>query len=745
MLALVAAVILSQAQEPTIVRDSYGVPMLKAPTTNEAFRLMGQAVAEDRLWQLEMSRRTSLGQMAEVLGSAYVASDQATLSKQYTEAEYNQMLVVIPKETKAAWEAYVAGINDTIQKRTADNTLPEGYKTNGFEPRPWTLIDSAAVMVNLSRQFGQGGAGELRNYAMVQYLRTRPAIKDRLLDAFDDLAWADEPTSIPTVAKRDDPTLRIPEIFNFTRAESEAHLASLPPTNLLELAGAIRLASMEDQKLVAEANSVPFKTGSYAIVVSPRKSATGNPLLLTAPQMGHNAPSIVHEVAIDTPNLKVAGMDVPGIPGVIIGYTPDAAWGLTSGVADLEDVFVSTLKEGNTYISQGKEYDLEEVKFTLKVKGQADKEVIQYRTVHGPVLLKSNSSKAVYSLNSAFWKKEVAGTATLFDLYTAKESSDFTDFAGKIPVSFNLFFATKTGDIGYRYCGLVPLRARGVDPRLPTLDTSENQWKGFVSSINMPRSDNPDAGFIANWNNKPTTWWPNGDTPAWGRAFRNQSLLDAIPNEKLTLADLEKAAWTIARRDTATTPLLKPYLDKAIASLPTADQRKLPITQLSGYDGWNLEGSIAAGLAGETLNQIRRAIFLDDFGNFTSEALFNQVLQPHVIFNALDGKTNINYLGDKTATQIVAESIASAQDAFTRSVGTEPTKWGYSPGVIRVPGQDPIPYNNRGTYIQITEFGHFWPYARSVASPGITESGPNATSQANLARNWQYKVMWGWE
>ncbi|MFM9873449.1 MAG: penicillin acylase family protein [Fimbriimonadaceae bacterium] len=745
MLALVAAALLSHPQEPTITRDSYGVPMLRAATTNQAFRLMGQAVAEDRLWQLEMSRRTSLGQMAEVLGPAYVASDQATLSKQYTPDEYADMLSAVPDNIRQAWQAYVDGINDTIYKRTDSKTLPEGYAANNFEPRPWTMMDTQAVMVNLTRQFGQGGAGELRNFALVQYLKTRPTIKDHVLDAFDDLAWSNDPASIPTVAKRDDPTLRIPEIFNFTRAESEAHLASLPNTNLLELAGSIRLASMEDQKLVAEANSVAYKTGSYAVVVSPRKSATGNPLLLTAPQMGHSMPSIVHEVAIDTPDLKVAGMDVPGIPGVIIGYNPNAAWGFTSGVADLEDIFVSPLKEGTTYLHQGTEYQLKEVKFTLKVKGQPDKEVIQYRTIHGPVLLKSNGSKAVYSLRSSFWKQEVASTAALFDLYSAKSYSDFSQFAAKVPVSFNLFFATKTGDIGFRYCGLVPLRARGVDPRLPTLDTKENQWQGFVSFVNMPRADNPSTGFLANWNNKPTEWWPNGDTPVWGRAFRNQSLLDSLPEGKFALIDLEKAAWTIARRDTATTPLLHPYLEKAVATLPITDQRSLPISQLNAYDGWNLDGSIGAGLAAETLNQIRKLIFLDDFGNFTSDALFVQVLQPHVIFNALDGKTKINYLGDKSATAIVAEAIAAAKDSLTSAIGTDPSKWGYTSGSIRFKGQDPVPYINRGTYIQITEFNPFWPYARSVASPGVTESGPNATSQIPLSRNWQYKVMWGWE
>jgi len=743
MLPLVAAVLLAPTQTPTITRDNYGVPMLRAATTNQAFRLMGQDVAEDRLWQLEMSRRTSLGQMAEVLGPQYTASDQATLSKQYTEAEYAEMLAVIPEPTKQAWQAYVEGINDTILKRTAENTLPEGYKANGFEPRPWTMMDTQAVMVNLTRQFGQGGAGELRNYALIQYLKTRPTIKDRVLDVFDDLAWANEPNAPVTVQKRDDTTLRTPEIFNYTRSESEAHLAALPPTNLLELAGAIRLASMEDQKLVAEANSVAYKTGSYAIVVSPRRAEKGRPILLTAPQMGHSSPSVIHEVAIDTPDLKVAGMNVPGIPGVIIGYNPDAAWGLTSGVADLEDIFVSTLKEGTTYLHNGEERQLEEVKFTLKIKGQPDKEVIQYRTVHGPVLLKSNGSKAVYSLRSAFWKKEVAGTAALFDLYTAKTPSDFSAFAAKIPVSFNLFFATKQGDIGYRYCGLMPMRARGVDPRLPTIDTADNQWKGYVSSVDMPRSDNPDSGLITNWNNKPVAWWPNGDTPVWGRYFRSTNIPYYLQIPKINVEMVERAAFNIAREDYSTYQAFNSDLIQNITSSQTSQTPALK--ELVAYNGKNLAGEVPPAIFTETITQLRKELFLDQLGNFTADSLFVQVLQTDVILNALNRNTKFDYLGTRTKPEVINAARLKAIQSLESSRGTDITKWGYSPGVIRVPNQDPVPYNNRGTYIQITEFGEFWPSARSVASPGVTESGPNATSQVPLARNWQYKVMWGWE
>src|SRR5690606_18366345 len=159
------------------------------------------------------------------------------------------------------------------------------------------------------------------------------------------------------------------------------------------------------------------------------------------------------------PGLKVAGMDVPGIPGVLIGNTPDIAWGLTTAVADIEDVFVSELKEGDTYTSSGEPKELEKVTCTVKIKGADDRTVTQYRTVHGPVVLLSRGSKAVYSLKSSYWKREMAAFAGMFDLASINTVQEVDAFVRKVPVAFNFFFALKSGVTGFRYMGYVPVRA----------------------------------------------------------------------------------------------------------------------------------------------------------------------------------------------------------------------------------------------------------------------------------------------
>src|SRR5687768_14489880 len=91
MLHLLAAVVLTQTPSH-IQRDEYGVPHIKAPTWEQAFRAAGYAVAEDRLWQLEQSRRLSRGRMAEVFGSGFVASDMEVLKAGYTDEELQKQI-----------------------------------------------------------------------------------------------------------------------------------------------------------------------------------------------------------------------------------------------------------------------------------------------------------------------------------------------------------------------------------------------------------------------------------------------------------------------------------------------------------------------------------------------------------------------------------------------------------------------------------------------------------------------------
>jgi penicillin G amidase len=732
---LSALLFLAAANAPgTIERDAFGVPQIQAPTFEEAFRLSGYAVAQDRLWQMENSRRVARGRMAEAFGRAYAASDRETLLAAYTDEELQRQIDRLSDESRRALQSYVRGINDWMREAGEKGTLPEGYAKHRLEPEPWTELDSAAIAIRLFHQFGRGGAGELRNLAMLTYLEAQPGAKDRALDVLDDFAWQSHPDS-PTTLRPEDDAFTGPSPFpNVTQDITRRHLAMIPRPGLLELMPAIRLAERQESTRVAEAVSAPHKAGSYAVVVGPGRSATGIPILLSAPQMGFRMPSVVHEITIRAPGLAMVGMNVPGVPGVTIGYTDRIAWGLTSGVADTDDIFFFP-REGDGYTADGRSRPVQTLRRTLRVRGEPDQTVEARRTHLGPVVLQTRD--AVFARRSSYWMRELDSFDALAGLWRAESVADVDRTLSRATMSFNFFFALSSGDIGYRYLGLVPVRAEGVDPRFPTPGEARYDWRGMIPPERMPRVTNPKAGLIANWNNRPAAWWANLDTPVWGRIFRVSALFEALDRPRLSVSDVEQAAWSIARRE-PTWPFFEPFLRRALAAEAPDTPRARAVRYLLAFDGRAEAGLPGPRIYDAFLDSLRQELLAPVTGTFISPDLFRTVAQPSVLHAALLGETRVDYRAGRSADAIVRAAFDRAFERLAQELGPEPMLWRYAPPSIGYPGHPPVPYSDRGTFIQIVETGPTIA-GRSVLPPGVAESGPHAVDQIPLARAWTYK------
>ena len=237
----------------------------------------------------------------------------------------------------------------------------------------------------------------------------------------------------------------------------------------------------------------------------------------------------------------------------------------------------------------------------------------------------------------------------------------------------------------------------------------------------MPNVWNPKRGWVCNWNNKPASWWPNLDTPAWGEAFRNNVLVaHLLPGGKKQVADLEQAVVSMATTN-ATWNTFSPFLAETDA--------------LKAFHGGMLAGSNDALLYSRFVSELRNELFLKMTGNFSGNDNFSLVAQPDVMARALRRETKFDYLAGRTPKEVVL----AAMDRAVNAVGTKT----YDPGMIPVPvgmGLDPIPYSNRGTYIQIIQLGANLE-GRNVVTPGVAAAGPHSYDQADLARKFSYKPM----
>lgn len=758
-----------------VTRNRYGVPHVSAKTLVAACYGNGWAIAEDRLGQMDLNRRAARGEMAELVGATALAADRETRIDGYSEAEREAQFARLPNELKGMIQAYADGVNAYLKQAQASGKrrLSANYPgaEGGLDPasiRPWRVTDTVAVGQLMARRFGGDEGGELRNQLILTFLKN--AQKDDAYRLFNDALWRNDPASPTTIPPGEDgrkwpgrphwadPTGKVVggRRTNLTGLTCPTKPADRPDTTILRAA-----ADIVDQKArleLAERMGLMTKWGSYCMAVAASKSATGNAMLVGGPQMGFRTPQIAHEIHLAADDVNVIGMGFPGIPGVLIGHNSHLAWSTTTGVNDQTDIFVETLHptDSRRYRFKGEWREMEERTETIHVKGGEPVELTCRRTIHGPVVQVDERNRKAYARKASYWDKELETFSAIAAMARARNVDEYGKACALIPTSHNWICATQDGDIGYWFCGLTPIRATGIDPRLPTPGEGDHEWQGVLPFAQMPHMVNPKQGFIANWNNKPAIWWDNGDTPVWGEVFHNgriAQLLAAKP--KLTPTDLRGVILDIGTYDYAAHVLL-PALRSALTqriylpdARPTAEARKAA-DYLLAWDSHAVEGSVAKTVFDAWLDDVRTDLFDKPFGfiKLQGQGTFNQAMQPSLIAHVLRGKRSsvpvqYDYLRGRHPNVVMVQALNRAVEKLARQRGAEMTLWRYSRGSINFTPLPPIPSTDRGTYIQIVECGKPRIRGVNILPPGQSEltDSPHFGDQRELAGWFHFKEM----
>src|SRR5262249_25476103 len=104
-------------------RDGYGVPHLKARSLYEVGWGLGQAQAEDRLFQMEFTRKAATGNLAEVAGRDFISDDEDARRQFYTEEERARLAQALPCNEQTIIQGFVDGVNAFLDAAYADTTL----------------------------------------------------------------------------------------------------------------------------------------------------------------------------------------------------------------------------------------------------------------------------------------------------------------------------------------------------------------------------------------------------------------------------------------------------------------------------------------------------------------------------------------------------------------------------------------------------------------------------------------------
>jgi len=496
------------ARPVTVLRDRWGVPHIYAETQDDLFFAQGFVAAQDRLWQMEIWRRTGEGRLAEVLGPEAVERDRFARLLRYRgdlDAEYQSYA----PDAKGIIEAFVRGVNAFIA--ASRDRPPVEFELAGFRPEPWT------PEVCLTRMAGFGMTGNV----------PREVLRAKLGAA---LGWQLADEVIPTAPPRP--------------------LESQPRTGLEgvdEKLLALPNASRSPLRFQAQAGKTP-QDGSNNWVIDGSLSATGKPLLANDPHRALTLPSLRSMVHLVAPGWNVIGAGEPALPGVSVGHNDRVAFGFTIAMMDQQDLYIEETNPANPHEVrfQGRWEPMRIERETIRVKGGEPVAVELEFTRHGPVIHEDRERHRAYVLR---WVGSEPGTAGYLASLSLDRARDWPGFRKalerwKVP-SENLVYADVDGNIGWQVAGLAPVR-KGWSGLLPVPGSGEYEWQGFLPAAELPAAFNPPRHFLATANhNILPPGYPRELGYDWGdptRFLRISEILGAGGSQggKFSVADFQR-------------------------------------------------------------------------------------------------------------------------------------------------------------------------------------------------------------
>src|SRR5438552_6141433 len=127
----------------TIRRDERGIPYIEATNDEDLYFAQGYITASDRLWQMDLLRRTVRGELSEIFGNTVLGQDKTHRVFGFA-GILDEAVTHLPANLSVATKAYADGVNAFIDSRT-DQNLPPEFLILQYKPRHWTPADSLAV------------------------------------------------------------------------------------------------------------------------------------------------------------------------------------------------------------------------------------------------------------------------------------------------------------------------------------------------------------------------------------------------------------------------------------------------------------------------------------------------------------------------------------------------------------------------------------------------------------------------
>jgi penicillin amidase len=694
-----------------IYRDQLGVPHIFAQNDEDLMSGVGYVHAQDRLWQMELSRRAGEGRLSEAFGDRTLNFDRMFRTIGFKRLAEKLERHLHP-ESRRLLLAYTRGVNSFIS--THKGKLPVEFDILGITPEPWTIED-CLVIVRLE-------AWELT------------------MSWWIDLTLADLSIKLGEKAKEILPTY--PENGPIIIPAPLGRKYPFASTDLRE----INLAYREFFGI----EGTGFGSNSWA--VDGVKSITGKPILANDPHLTLTAPSRWYEIHVAGGSFDVAGVSIPGVPGIVIGRNRHIAWGLTNGMIDDADFYIEQMDSlhPNQYFFDGKWHDLVTWEEEIPVRGGPPDTLSIRETHRGPIVSDIHSFPMFeYEMYKTDYEKkfplslrwtglEMSDEAqAVFQINRAKNWKEFEDGLREFTVpGQNFIYADDQGNIGYWLAARVPIRRHPKPTTLSPGWTKDYEWTGFIPFEKLPHIYNPSDHYIATANNKIVNdSYPYYLTNLWeppSRIIRIKELL----NERGTCS-LEDFQWMQKDLVSPHARELVPYILHAFEGAePSDDQVKKALTYLRNWDYDFRKEDVATSIFNVFFLKLLHNTYQDEMGD---ELFSNYLLLANVSYRVtsklLHDSTSV-WFDDvrtperETRDDIICKSLLDAIAELRTRLGDELKTWqwgkihqvtfehilGRVPALGRVFNIGPFPTGGAATTINSGEYNLTRPYKQLVGS-----------------------------
>ncbi len=559
-----------------VLRDGWGVPHIYAQGDDDAYFALGYVHAQDRLFQMELSRRVAQGRLSELLGPSTLRTDRLFRTMDF-HGVGRRMLARSRPEIRSALAAYARGVNAWVER--LDGRLPPEFVLlgAGFEPaQPDDFVGLLGYMT-----WGL-------NYS-----------------------WHFDPLYEKLVGRLGPE--RAAELFPYNGGGRPSVYPGAP-------AGLPRLALFEtspQERGLLE--SLPSLRGSNNWAVAPQRSASGQALLANDPHLSHGLPGVWYEAHLVTPSHEVSGMTMAGLPLVILGHNRDVAWGFTNLMLDAADFFVEKLHptDPGLVMYKGAWVPIETRTETLRVRGGPDETLVVRSTPHGPLVadLMGPERRAL----SYRWTYAAAPSNDVEAFYLLDRARNWDDFRAALSrfgaVAQNAAYADRHGHIGLQACGAIPRLAGATQGTLPRVGWDGSQeWDGFWPFQDNPFVLDPPEGLVSSANNPtlppPSPYYISSQWEPVDRITRIRELLAAKP--RLSLDDLARIQSDVTL---VTARELAPQVVAAFEAEPDPDPvLRAALAELKRFDGRMLAEDAAPTIFAAFYRRLFYVVFEDELG-----------------------------------------------------------------------------------------------------------------------------------